>query len=518
MSKAVAPRSGGSLTVLAALLAVAAILRLSLANYAFWFDEYASLFFADQPFSRLWSEWMVRETNPPLFYSVLRGWILLVGPMDRVMLRVPGIFASLLTITVAYVGVARIYGARAGAAAGVLLAVSAQQIFYAHQLRGYSLFALALTVSFFCLMAIVTANERGERQKRLSWLGFIGGSVAATYLHTTGFLWLPIATIGLIVADSRFIPFWGRDWLRLAAADLAILICSSWALWIVYHQLQVPNDNISWLQYPGFRGSINLYWTTVLLVRDPQGIENGICLLVMVGVLFGFWKTFDRPATRLAAACWMASLVLFFAFSLKQPILSERTLVWMAIFPVTLAAAGLGTLRSSAVYAGSVATLTFLLAVNLFLKYDSFQKEDWEGAVKAVAHDPRGALIVRGEGDGVVALEACKSALRVERCPVPIVTLAAQGVNIWAEGYGPTIPATPSGRLALSAGTQIYIVQRFGGLPLHDLKKAGLLRALPANTVFFQGPYAPPFIEELKRVSCIEKRLLSPTCHHLPTR
>jgi hypothetical protein len=40
-------------------------------------DELSSIVFASQPLSRLWSVWMVRQTNPPLFHSLLRGWLAL---------------------------------------------------------------------------------------------------------------------------------------------------------------------------------------------------------------------------------------------------------------------------------------------------------------------------------------------------------------------------------------------------------------------------------------------------------
>ncbi|MFX4883844.1 hypothetical protein ABTB71_19260, partial [Acinetobacter baumannii] len=53
------------------------------------FDEYASRYFSDQPFSRLWGWWLLRETNPPLFYSLLRLWRMVVPEADWSMRALP---------------------------------------------------------------------------------------------------------------------------------------------------------------------------------------------------------------------------------------------------------------------------------------------------------------------------------------------------------------------------------------------------------------------------------------------
>ena len=55
------------LAALTAAVLVAAMVRLAFSDYSLWFDELASVFFASQPTERLWSAWMLRETNPPLF-------------------------------------------------------------------------------------------------------------------------------------------------------------------------------------------------------------------------------------------------------------------------------------------------------------------------------------------------------------------------------------------------------------------------------------------------------------------
>ncbi len=504
--------------VVAIILLLAAALRFGLANYSLSFDEYASLFFAHQPFARLWSSWMVRETNPALFYSILRGWILLIGQMGPVMLRVPAIIASLLTIVVTYRGLSRVYGKQAATVAALLLAVSAQQIFYAQQVRGYSFFALAITFSFFSLVSIVTANDTGNRSRITAWLGYVGGAVAAVYFHSTGFLWLPIATVGLMIADRRFIPVLGRDWLRLAAADAAIVVGSAWAIYIAYHQMLAPNPNIAWLHYAGIRGSTKLFWYSTLLVRDPSHYQRTVAAVILGGALYGTIRTFDRSATRLAAACGVMALVVFFGFSLKQPVLVERTLVWIAVFPVTLVCAGLSTIRKPTLFLAASGLVTALVTINLVVTYPDFETEDWVGGLTRALRSPNSAIVVSGEGGAVIAAEACSWITSGRTCPIAIVTLPGPPLNAWATGYGPRTVATRSGQLALPATTQLYFTQRYTEQPLDVLHKAGLLNEIPGEPEFFIGPFGPPAVAELQRGTCVRGGQLQLSCLRTPTR
>lgn len=505
-------RSHRTLAVFAGIMLLAAGLRFALADYSLWFDEYASLFFADQPYARLWSGWMVRETNPPLFYSILRGWIELVGPGDRILLRVPTILASMLTIAVAYFALARLYGVRAALLGALLLTVSAQQIAYAHQVRGYSFLTLALSISFFSLMRIAAAGERGEREPVLAWLGYVAGALAAIYLHDTAVLWVPVATLALMMVDRRFIPFVGRDWLWLAAADLAIAIGAAWAVYIIYQQTKTVNANISWLQFPGVLGSAKLYWTSTLLARNPRGIQAICAGAVLAAAVFGIVRTYRRKETQFATLCWVGAAGLFFAVSLKHPVLVERTLVWMGIFPATLAAAGATTLRGSRTFFILAASLMAAGLVNLVAVRNSFSVENWDGAIARVLEDPKAVLVVSGEGGAVAAGEACKFADRRDHCRIPIIALSGQTSNAWAKGYAQKIPATPDGRLALSSAMNLYTIQRFDEQLIRDLRAAGLRVEVRNSRAFFAGPFGPPLLADLKSIGCARNTVLDLAC------
>jgi hypothetical protein len=504
--------------ILAAIaIVVALVIRFALANYSLWFDEYASLFFAEQPYARLWSDWMLRETNPPLFYSLLRGWIALGGGADRVVLRIPGILASVALIGAIYLGLRRIYGATPAAMAGMLLAVSAQQVAYAHQVRGYSLFALVIAISFLGLMRIVDANERDEAQPVAAWIAYVAGAVTAIYLHTTGFLWLPISAAGLILADRSFVPLFGRFWLRLAAADAVILLASGWSLRMVLLQMRTPNANISWLHQLTVLSAEGTFWFSSLLVRDPWGRQNFAAVAVVAIALTGYVLTRRRAASRLALLCWIVGMLTYYLFGYKQPIVVERTIVWFAIFPVTLMAAAFGTIRRRGGLAALGCIVTALLFANLVKNYGAFEQEDWHHAFVAMARDRKAVLIVSGEGNGVVATEACKLALRRPRCPTPILALPGVGNNVWAKGYGPPIAHDERGRPRLADDRHLYLVQRYSELPLDELQSAGFAAQTEASDDFFVGPLGGNVAPDLRRRACVEGGVLNLKCAPPPS-
>ena len=371
---------------LGVVLIVAAALRVAFIDQSLWFDEYASVFFASQPLSRLWSTWMVRETNPPLFYSVLHIWIDSARRIDAVWLRVIPIAANLATVTVVFNEVRRLYGTRTGLIAASLLAVSAQHIAYALQVRAYSMMGLALAVSFFGLMRVVAARDREGRPSG-AWAMYVAGALAAIYLHTTAVLWPLIASLSLIVVDRRFVPLRGAAWRTLAAADLLILLGASWWLYVTYLQIASPNGNLAWMMAADLRTSISVFARSIFLVREIYGVQLAMPVMLLGLAVLGIVRTWTSPATRLTMVCLALSAIVYLVANLKQPIVVERAIVWMSVFPVVLVAAGIGSLRWRTAVVALTGLALMLPIVNL-MKNRSFEHENWGAGNGGVIERP----------------------------------------------------------------------------------------------------------------------------------
>lgn len=123
---------------LAGMVCLAALLRVMLANYSLWYDEYASLYFAHEPLRHLWGEWMVRETNPPLFYTMLKGWLAL-GFDSRAAIRLLSIIGGTLQVALLAMICWRWTGRQAAIAVSLLAALAPAGIYYSHLVAPTSL-------------------------------------------------------------------------------------------------------------------------------------------------------------------------------------------------------------------------------------------------------------------------------------------------------------------------------------------------------------------------------------------
>lgn len=480
----------GRHTVLVAGLAVAgfAALRVATGHYGLWFDEYATLIFADQPVSRLWSGWMVRETNPPLFYTMVRGWQALGWHGTDQLRWLPelgGVLGLLLLAATAGLG----WGPRAVVPAVVLAGLSAQHVHTSQLLRGYIFAADSVTLALAGLLLALRADEESRPAARgPGWILYGAGSALAVHFHTTMVLWPIVATLALPLAVER--P--GR-WSMIRAimlADGAIVLACSWWLWITLEQIRGHSGNIAWIP----RLSVRDYaWTvsqSVLLVREAVGGDHRLSKVVALAVALAALFTLRRPATRLVLACAVLGIALQGLAGLVQPITTQATLFWLSTFVVLLLAGGIAALPSPGVAAVSLMALAALLGFNLVRSLPAQREGDFARALQVVARQPQAALLVEHEAMGAVIAKACALAWPGRPCPVTVVTLTSPLPNdAWARGLGPSPVSPQAVRAALGPVTRVFTLRSAGYDPA---LRFGLL-APPASgdprRPYLEGPF-----------------------------
>ncbi|MET0374808.1 MAG: glycosyltransferase family 39 protein, partial [Rhizorhabdus sp.] len=264
-----------AILLLAAVTAAGLLLRIGLSGYSMWYDEFASVAFAERPLRLLWSDWMVRETNPPLFYSLLHGWINAFGHSLVALRMMPVLLGTIgIALVAAIAWIAS--GRRAAVLAGALTAISAQHVYYSHTVRAYILAFDGVALALFGLVIVIT----GERNRRAGLACYVAGSAIAIYAHTTMFLWLPAAMLGLCAAAWRDI--WvdrGHLFRQLIFASLLILALSAWWLRITVLQLQVSRGNIEWIAALGPADALQLMIQTMFLSRGESFWPSAVSLL-----------------------------------------------------------------------------------------------------------------------------------------------------------------------------------------------------------------------------------------------
>lgn len=454
---------------IAGLIIAAIILRLYLADYSLGFDEFASLYFAEQSFSDLWSDWMVRETNPPLYYSLLNIWISLFGHAEMTIRWLSIIGAAVGMVMLAMLVRPR-FGVRTAIAVVVLAGLSAHHVFFSLFARGYIFAFDGVVLSLFGLFAMVEQPQMDKREALPAVACYAIGSLVAIYSHTTMVIWPMAATAGVLVLRWRtLLENRGRLLVILAIANLVVLVGAAWWLSITAIQMSGVNHNISWIKSVSGRQLARLVSRNSYLVRAVDGVER-ITLVVIAGFcLMALVQTWRAPATRLVVLSLVFATIGFCAAGYLKPIIVPRTLFWLNVFPLLLVAIAVGSIKSRILYLIALTIMAGLLAANLSWSRWSFVGEnEYTDAITRVAGDPNRVLVVEGEPMGNVMEHACRVTYPdAPHCPIRIVVVQTDKIaNVWADG---TIaePVLPWGQVrdVISQNTKIYT---FGRLSHYD--------------------------------------------------
>jgi 4-amino-4-deoxy-L-arabinose transferase-like glycosyltransferase len=188
-------RFGARLAVCMALVSLGLALRLyRLETPELWLDEAGTFLSVNR------SDWVspaFSSITPPLFYLLLRPWILLLGDGEAE-LRLLSALLGTAFVAAAIAAGRELFSRQAGLWAGVLAAVSPIHVFYSRELRPYVLVSL-------CLMLASAVFWRARREDSLRAWSLFGGAVAAALLsHLYGALGvLVLCAAGLLDAAPR---------------------------------------------------------------------------------------------------------------------------------------------------------------------------------------------------------------------------------------------------------------------------------------------------------------------------
>ena len=425
---------------LGAILIVASAIRIATAGYPLWFDELASLVFAHQPLGHLWSGWMVRESNPPLYYSLLKGWIGAFGDGDRAV-RLLSILIGIGGIVAGWALARRLGGAFAGLAAASLMAVSTADVAFSQEVRGYAL-AHAAT-----LVALIGAVDFLDTRRRHALLLYAAATLVALYSHTTMILFAGltgVAVLWLVRQDRRALGGW-------LVGNAAILIGWAWWAAITVRQLAAPRGTFGWIPSLGPAASLRVVERAYLPDFLGQGgLAGDLLLLALALCLAGLLWRDRRPAVALLGWLVLAAPLALVAASHWHPVLIVRTLFWASgplIVLVALMLAEIGSPRA----AGAVLALLVVFEAALLVHWlPARQLESWPSALDAIGRAAPGSVMLV-DGDAM-ALAAAHYLPADDGLTLVALRRPAGGSNEWAKGLyrGPHVD--DAGAVALLRG------------------------------------------------------------------
>ncbi|MDJ0738254.1 MAG: glycosyltransferase family 39 protein [Gammaproteobacteria bacterium] len=373
---------------LALIVAVGAALRFwNLGAASLWLDEVASIKFASLPWTTLWLSGY--DNAPPLHYSLVK--LCLEFADTEFSVRLPSALFGTLTIPLVYVAASRIAGRAGGLLAAMLLALSAGQIEYAQEARGYALLAFGLAVALLGLVMVMAAGSASPtgrradavRESRRGTTLYAAGILIALYTNN-------IAVFFVFFTQLAFALSWwlwsARDprvlWRWLAVNALVFVLWLPWLVIVVTELL--GNGTMAWLPHAdpdrAFTVWRQLHGLPYLWYGQPW-----VDVLLLALAAYGAYRLRARPAiaTLLVLLAGVAPLTIW-AIGFVQPLFIERTVAWTYLGTPLLLAAALPD-RRAWVQAALVALIGLAAARSAvaFHQIGATQNEDWRAAADA---------------------------------------------------------------------------------------------------------------------------------------
>jgi mannosyltransferase len=384
-------------TVVLVLLVVAlgALLRLyRIGAQPLWLDEASSLRFARQTLRELWS-WgtLVDPGNPPLYYSLLHGW--LVFGDSEASLRLLSVLFGVLTIPLVYALGRTVRDHRLGIVAALLFAISPFQVWYSQEARGYALLTFGATSAMLGVAYLLRNPERSGslRAAGWAWLAYVLGTTVALLAHNTA-VFLPIGANVLMLGwwwkRGRGPRGFLRSWLL---AQFAVLLL--WGSWLPAFLQQVAHgEAYSWIPRSTVGGVLSgVYALYAGVTRATPYPAEAVLVLVLAGLGLWSWRG-DRRWIAFVLILALAAPIGELIVSVWRPIFLTQTLIWAAV-PICLAvAAGLLSLRPR-VFAAALVVLVVFAVLGLRSYYFFHDKEAWD---QVAAHVDQGLK----RGDAIV--------------------------------------------------------------------------------------------------------------------
>ncbi|MGH2596817.1 MAG: glycosyltransferase family 39 protein [Actinomycetota bacterium] len=366
-------------------VALGALLRIyRIGAQPLWVDEASSLRFARGSLTQLWS-WstLVDPGNPPLYYSLLHGWLVFGDSEAR--LRLLSALFGVLTIPLVYALGRTIRDHRLGIVSALLFAISPFQVWYAQEARGYSLLTFGATSAMVGVAFLLRDPERSGsvREAGWAWLTYVLGTTVALLAHDTA-VFLPIGANVLMLgwwwAHGRGPHGFLRNWLL---AQLAVLCL--WGTWLpAYLQQVIHGESYSWIPRPTV-GSVmsSAYAIYGGVTRATPYLLEALLVLVLAGLGLWTWKR-DRRWIVFALVFALSAPIGELIVSVWRPIFLTQTLIWAAVPLYVTIGAGLLCLRSRVVAGAALVVLIALTGLGLRSYYFLHDKEAWDQAAAYV--------------------------------------------------------------------------------------------------------------------------------------
>ncbi|MCX7717328.1 MAG: hypothetical protein N2111_02850 [Candidatus Sumerlaeaceae bacterium] len=416
------PRWAGPALVLAA-LALALVLRLwGIGRESLWLDEAFTYDFTSGSVAAL-CERTARDAHPPGFYLGVRAWRQAFGDSDAV-LRGYSVLWSLIGLLAAGALGWALFGGAVGVLTMAALSVHPLDIYYAQELRMYSMTAALISLLALLYWGWLTCAFPPWTGKRMGWAAAVAAcSTLLLYTH-----YLAVIALSVMGMLALTVFLWRRAWgdcLALGAAGgVAAVLFLPWMRYVLTFRSSLYWESLKWmtpspwLEYLAPLGREYL-WGMSSVIHDRLWLPGALIMgiLTVAGVLLAWRRT---PATRLQLLFVLALVVLPFLAAavvtyIYNPVYARPRFAVLCLHPFLILAVAVGRA------AGRVGITALILlfaawSAGTVIQEKTQQKSDWREVARVWRTEGPPGLYVFMPPSNVVPVA------RYARIPVGITT------------------------------------------------------------------------------------------------
>jgi uncharacterized membrane protein len=354
---------------------------------------------------------MIRH-NGPLYFFLLRGWVAITGTSEYAM-RFFSLIFGVLSVSLSYALGRRLFDRRVGLAAALLLATSSYLTWYSQEVKMYTL------ISALAILAIYALRRAVEEGGWHWWAVLVVASSLAFYSHILAALIIPVhilltitwwplarrqwigATASLLFLTLPYLPlvvwqapqvFQPREtgFHAYSLNEMVEILLNGWSLGVLSRGWPWGAVLMGTLAIWGFAGPLVMTMAQVDRQASDAGRSDATDTQLPV-------RSFATPANagegrnRFVLLCWLVvPLLAVWFISLRQPLFTDRYLIWTASAFYLLVSVGLASIERSVSWGRgiSLALMAGILVFNVVnLRQQATQqtKSDFRAAAAYVA-------------------------------------------------------------------------------------------------------------------------------------
>lgn len=347
-----ASRRAAQVAVVSSFVLAAFVVRAaSLDTQSLWRDEVDALRFATAPWSEMLSNFTRPGWNGPLYFVLLRAWIALTGRSEYAM-RFLSLIFGVISVPLVYALGRRLLTRSVGLIAALLVTVSPYFVWYSQETKMYTL------VPALALLAIYSLHRAVHGEGKRWWAVQILATTLAFYSHILAALLIPVQALLYFAWWPRARRQWPGAIVSLACLTLPYLPLAAWQAPMAlraretgFHQYSLPQ--MAEILLNGWSAGVlgrGLPWGASLMgVLATLGLVAPLTPLLRPSPSLCAQREGEGlGGSRTALLIWLVTPVLLvWLVSLRQPLFTDRYLVWSAPAFYLLAAAGLASIAAA---------------------------------------------------------------------------------------------------------------------------------------------------------------------------